>query len=131
LVHYCGRLVLSFLGTTKVFGRCITRLALEFVNFSNNHCLITIRRENRSCRRNPRLEEATPHRPGEYQFQCMREDEMQMCIPTLRQVFPNDELVEIPLKNKGANNTLYQSESSLKVDAESILSNQKVNQSFE
>ena len=56
---------------------------------------------------------------------------MQMCIPTLRQVFPNDELVEIPLKNKGANNTLYQSESSLKVDAESILSNQKVNQSFE
>jgi hypothetical protein len=38
---------------------------------------------------------------GEYQFQYMREEEMEMYLPILKKVFPDyDELAKIWLKNK-------------------------------
>jgi hypothetical protein len=38
---------------------------------------------------------------GEYQFQYMREEEMEMYLPILKKVFPDyDELAKIWLRNK-------------------------------
>lgn len=97
-----GRLGLSFLNAAKVHSGFVGRLALELVNLSNDHHPITIKRGDPFMHVEfvTREGEPSPYM-GEYQFQYLSEDEMQMYIPILRRVFPNyDELGKAWFKNK-------------------------------
>lgn len=98
-----GRMGLSFLNAAKVHSGFIGRLALELVNLSNDRHPITIKRGDpfmhiefldRSGSPSPYI--------GEYQFQYLSEEEMQMYIPILKKVFINfEELAKIWFRNKG------------------------------
>jgi dCTP deaminase len=97
-----GRLGLSFLNAAKVHSGFVGRLALELVNLSNDHHPIMIKRGDPFMHVEFVTREGAPSPyMGEYQFQYMSEDEMQMYIPILRKVFPNyDELGKTWFKNK-------------------------------
>jgi dCTP deaminase len=97
-----GRMGLSFLNAAKVHSGFIGRLALELVNLSNDHHPIMIKRGDPFMHVEFVTREGQPSPyVGEYQFQYMSEDEMQMYIPTLKKVFPNyEELAKAWLKNK-------------------------------
>lgn len=97
-----GRMGLSFLNAAKVHSGFIGRLALELVNLSNDHHPITIKRGDPFMHMEfvTREGEPSPYM-GEYQFQYMREEEMEMYLPILKKVFPDyDELAKIWLRNK-------------------------------
>jgi dCTP deaminase len=97
-----GRMGLSFLNAAKVHSGFIGRLALELVNLSNDHHPITIRRGDPFMHVEFVTREGQPSPyMGEYQFQYMSEDEMQMYAPILKKVFPNyEDLAKAWLKNK-------------------------------
>jgi len=97
-----GRMGLSFLNAAKVHSGFIGRLALELVNLSNDRRPITIKRGDPFMHIEfvTREGEPSPYM-GEYQFQYLTDEEMQMYIPILKKLFPNyDELAKIWLKNK-------------------------------
>jgi dCTP deaminase len=97
-----GRLGLSFLNAAKVHSGFVGRLALELVNLSNDHHPITIKRGDPFMHVEFVTRDGAPSPyMGEYQFQYMSEDEMQMYVPILKKVFPNyDELGKTWFKNK-------------------------------
>jgi dCTP deaminase len=97
-----GRMGLSFLNAAKVHSGFIGRLALELVNLSNDHHPIMIKRGDPFMHVEFVTREGQPSPyTGEYQFQYMSEEEMQMYIPTLKRIFPNyEELAKTWLKNK-------------------------------
>jgi dCTP deaminase len=97
-----GRLGLSFLNAAKVHSGFVGRLALELVNLSNDHHPINIKRGDPFMHVEFVTREGAPSPyMGEYQFQYMSEDEMQMYVPILKKVFPNyDELGKAWFKNK-------------------------------
>jgi len=97
-----GRVGLSFLNAAKVHSGWIGRLALELVNLSNERTPITIRKGEPLMHIEfiTRIGNPSPY-IGEYQFQYMTENEVNMYIPILRKVFPDfDSLTKIWLKNK-------------------------------
>ncbi|HVP16357.1 MAG TPA: hypothetical protein VMT42_03225 [candidate division Zixibacteria bacterium] len=97
-----GRMGLSFLNAAKVHSGFVGRLALELVNLSNDRCPITIKRGDPFMHVEFVTREGAPSPyMGEFQFQYLSEEEMQMYIPILKRVFPNyDELARTWLKNK-------------------------------
>jgi dCTP deaminase len=97
-----GRMGLSFLNAAKVHSGFVGRLALELVNLSNDRCPITIKRGDPFMHVEFVTREGGPSPyMGEFQFQYLSEEEMQMYIPILKRVFPNyDELAKTWLKNK-------------------------------
>jgi len=97
-----GRMGLSFLNAAKVHSGFIGRLALELVNLSNNRCPITIKHGDPFMHIEFVTREGQPAPyTGEYQFQYLTDDEIQMYIPILKKTFPNyDELAKTWLKNK-------------------------------
>lgn len=99
-----GRMGLSFLNAAKVHSGFIGRLALEIVNLSNDRYPITIKRGDPFMHIEfiTREGEPSPYM-GEYQFQYLTDEEVQMYIPILKKVFPNyDELAKIWFRNKRA-----------------------------
>ncbi|MEM1589216.1 MAG: hypothetical protein QXZ68_04490 [Candidatus Bathyarchaeia archaeon] len=97
-----GRMGLSFLNAAKVHSGFVGRLALEVVNLSNDRCPITIKRGDPFMHIEfiKREGEPSPY-VGEYQFQYLTDEEVQMYIPILKRVFPNyEELAKIWFKNK-------------------------------
>ena len=97
-----GRMGLSFLNAAKVHSGFVGRLALELVNLSNDRRPITIKRGDPFMHIEFVTREGSPSPyMGEFQFQYLREDEMKMYIPILKEVFPDyDELAKTWLKNK-------------------------------
>ena len=97
-----GRMGLSFLNAAKVHSGFIGRLALELVNLSNNRTPITIKRGDPFMHIEfvTREGEPSPYIGG-YQFQYLTDEELQMYVPILKEVFPNyDELAKTWFKNK-------------------------------
>jgi len=97
-----GRVGLSFLNAAKVHSGWVGRLALELVNLSNERAPITIRKGEPLMHIEfiTRIGNPSPY-IGEYQFQYMTENEVNMYIPILKKVFPDfDSLTKIWLKNK-------------------------------
>src|SRR3990170_5632462 len=97
-----GRMGLSFLNAAKVHSGFVGRLALELVNLSNDRRPITIKRGDPFMHIEfvTREGEPAPYN-GEYQFQYLTDDEMQMYIPILKKIFPNyDELAKFWFRNK-------------------------------
>jgi dCTP deaminase len=97
-----GRMGLSFLNAAKVHSGFAGRLALELVNLSNDRHPITIKRGDPFMHIEfvTREGEPSPYN-GEYQFQYLTDDEMQMYIPIMKKIFTNyDELAKIWFKNK-------------------------------
>jgi dCTP deaminase len=97
-----GRMGLSFLNAAKVHSGFIGRLALELVNLSNDRRPITIKRGDPFMHMEfiTRDGEPSPYM-GEFQFQYLTDEEIQMYIPILKTVFDNyDELAKIWFKNK-------------------------------
>lgn len=91
-----GRMGLSFLNAAKVHSGFVGRLALEIVNLSNDRGPITIKRGDPFMHIEfiTRDGEPSPY-TGSYQFQYLTEEEKQMYIPILKNVFPNyEELAE-------------------------------------
>ncbi|MDI6690426.1 MAG: hypothetical protein QME50_00970 [Candidatus Bathyarchaeota archaeon] len=97
-----GRTGLSFLNAAKVHSGFVGRLALELVNLSNDRCPITIKRGDPFMHIEFVTREGLPSPyTGEYQFQYLTDEEMQMYIPILKSVFKNyDELAKAWFKNK-------------------------------
>jgi dCTP deaminase len=97
-----GRMGLSFLNAAKVHSGFVGRLALELVNLSNDRRSITIKRGDPFMHIEFVTREGSPSPyMGEYQFQYLSEDEMQMYIPILKKVFPDyNDLSKTWLKNK-------------------------------
>jgi dCTP deaminase len=97
-----GRMGLSFLNAAKVHSGFVGRLALELVNLSNDRRPITIKRGDPFMHIEFVTREGSPSPyMGEYQFQYLSEDEMQMYIPILKKVFPDyNDLSKTWLKNK-------------------------------
>jgi len=97
-----GRMGLSFLNAAKVHSGFVGRLALELVNLSNDRRPITIKRGDPFMHVEFVTREGKPAPyDGEYQFQFLSDDEMQMYIPILKKVFPDyDELSKAWFKNK-------------------------------
>ncbi len=97
-----GRMGLSFLNAAKVHSGFVGRLALELVNLSNDRRPITIKRGDPFMHIEFITREGDPSPyMGEYQFQYLSEDEMQMYIPILKRVFPDyEELEKAWFKNK-------------------------------
>jgi dCTP deaminase len=97
-----GRMGLSFLNAAKVHSGFVGRLALELVNLSNDRRPITIKRGDPFMHIEFVTREGAPSPyMGEYQFQYLSEDEMQMYIPILKKVFPDyNDLSKTWLKNK-------------------------------
>ena len=97
-----GRMGLSFLNAAKVHSGFVGRLALELVNLSNDRCPITIKRGDPFMHIEfvTREGEASPYN-GEYQFQYLTDEEMQMYIPILKKFFQNyGELAKAWFRNK-------------------------------
>ncbi|MCK5628491.1 hypothetical protein KAI12_03410 [Candidatus Bathyarchaeota archaeon] len=96
-----GRMGLSFLNAAKVHNGFVGRLALELVNLSNDRRSITIKRGDPFMHMEFITREGGPAPyMGEYQFQYMTDEETQMYIPILQEVFPNyDELAKKWFKN--------------------------------
>ena len=97
-----GRLGLSFLNAAKVHSGFVGRLALELVNLSNDRHPIMIKRGDPFMHVEFVAREGLPAPyNGEYQFQFMTDDEVQMYTPILKKVFPNyAELSKLWFKNK-------------------------------
>jgi len=97
-----GRMGLSFLNAAKVHSGFVGRLALELVNLSNDRRPITIKRGDPFMHVEFVTREGAPAPyDGEYQFQYLTDEEMQMYIPILKKVFVNyDELAKVWFKNK-------------------------------
>ncbi len=92
-----GREGLSFLNAAKVHSGFLGRLALELVNLSNERAPITIRAGDPLMHIEfiTRIGEPSPY-IGQYQFQYINEEEKELYIPILKEVFDNyDELMEI------------------------------------
>lgn len=87
-----GRMGLSFLNAAKVHSGFVGRLALELVNLSNDRVPITIKRGDPFMHIEfvTREGEPSPY-TGEYQFQYLTRDELEMYIPILKEAFPNYE----------------------------------------
>ena len=85
-----GRMGLSFLNAAKVHSGFVGRLALELVNLSNDRAPITIKRGDPFMHIEfvTREGEPSPY-DGEYQFQYLADEELQMYIPILKKVFTN------------------------------------------
>lgn len=97
-----GRMGLSFLNAAKVHSGFIGRLALELVNLSNDRRPITIKRGDPFMHMEfiARDGDPSPYM-GEFQFQYLSDEEIQMYIPILKTVFHNyEELAKIWFKNK-------------------------------
>ncbi len=97
-----GRAGLSFLNAAKVHSGFAGRLALELVNLSNERAPITIRTGDPLMHIEfiTRLGKPSPY-IGEYQFQYMTNEEVDMYIPIMKEVFSDfDSLAKIWLKNK-------------------------------
>ncbi|MDH5447455.1 MAG: hypothetical protein OEY24_00615 [Candidatus Bathyarchaeota archaeon] len=96
-----GRMGLSFLNAAKVHSGFIGRLALEIVNLSNDRRSITIKRGDPFMHIEFITRQGTPSPyTGQYQFQYLTEEEIQMYIPILKKVFPNyEELTKKWFKN--------------------------------
>lgn len=97
-----GRMGLSFLNAAKVHSGFVGRLALEIVNLSNDRAPITIKRGDPFMHIEfiTREGKASPY-VGEYQFQYLTDEELQMYVPILQKVFPNyDELARSWFRNK-------------------------------
>lgn len=97
-----GRMGLSFLNAAKVHSGFIGRLALELVNLSNERRPITIKRGDPFMHIEFLTREGGPSPyMGEFQFQYLSDDEIQMYIPILKKVFPNyEDLAKAWFKNK-------------------------------
>lgn len=96
-----GRMGLSFLNAAKVHSGFTGRLALELVNLSNDRCPITIKRGDPFMHIEfvTREGEPSPY-SGEYQFQYLTDEEMQMYISIMKKVFSNyDELAKTWFRN--------------------------------
>ena len=97
-----GRMGLSFLNAAKVHSGFIGRLALELVNLSNDRRPITIKRGDPFMHMEfiTRDGEPSPYM-GEFQFQYLTDEEIQMYLPILKIIFSNyDELAKTWFKNK-------------------------------
>ena len=97
-----GRMGLSFLNAAKVHSGFIGRLALELVNLSNDRRPIIIKRGDPFMHIEfiSRDGDPSPYM-GEFQFQYLTEEEIQMYIPILKTVFSNyEELAKLWFKNK-------------------------------
>jgi dCTP deaminase len=97
-----GRMGLSFLNAAKVHSGFVGRLALELVNLSNDRRPITIKRGDPFIHIEfvTREGEPAPY-DGEYQFQYLTDDEMNMYIPIMKKIFVKyDELAKIWFRNK-------------------------------
>jgi len=97
-----GRAGLSFLNAAKVHSGFLGRLALELVNLSNERRPITISRGDPLMHIEfiTRIGKPSPY-IGEFQFQYMSDEEVEMYIPIMKELFDNyDELAEIWFKNK-------------------------------
>lgn len=85
-----GRMGLSFLNAAKVHSGFVGRLALELVNLSNNRTPITIKRGDPFMHIEFVTREGKPAPyNGKYQFQYLTDEELQMYIPVLEEVFPH------------------------------------------
>ncbi len=85
-----GRMGLSFLNAAKVHSGFVGRLALELVNLSNERVPIIIKRGDPFMHIEFITREGKPSPyVGEYQFQFMTPDEVQIYIPILKKVFPD------------------------------------------
>lgn len=84
-----GRMGLSFLNAAKVHSGFVGRLALELVNLSNERAPITIRRGDPLIHLEflARAGDPAPYQ-GQYMFQYMGEEEVQMYIELLARDFP-------------------------------------------
>ncbi len=97
-----GRAGLSFLNAAKVHSGFVGRLALELVNLSNDRTPITIKRGDPLMHIEfiTRIGKPSPY-IGEYQFQFMTDEEIDLYVPILKEVFPNyKELEKIWFKSK-------------------------------
>jgi len=96
-----GRMGLSFLNAAKVHSGFVGRLALELVNLSNERSPITINKGDPLMHIEFITREGKPSPyVGEYQFQYMKPEEIEMYIPILKEVFPAyNELARIWMKN--------------------------------
>ena len=97
-----GRMGLSFLNAAKVHSGFVGRLALELVNLSNDRAPITIKRGDPFMHIEfvTREGEPSPY-DGEYQFQYLADEELQMYISILKKVFANyDELAKRWFRNR-------------------------------
>jgi dCTP deaminase len=85
-----GRMGLSFLNAAKVHSGFVGRLALELVNLNNDRKPITIKRGDPLMHIEfiTRIGAPSPY-TGQYQFQYMTEEEKQMYIPFLKEIFQN------------------------------------------
>ena len=97
-----GRMGLSFLNAAKVHSGFVGRLALELVNLSNDRAPITIKRGDPFMHIEFVTREGGPSPyDGEYQFQYLADEELQMYIPILKKVFTNyDELAKRWFRNR-------------------------------
>jgi len=87
-----GRLGLSFLNAAKIHSGWVGRLALELVNLSNERAPITIRRGEPFIHAEFITREGDPAPYiGEYQFQFMTPEEVEMYIPILKETIANYE----------------------------------------
>ena len=90
-----GRMGLSFLNAAKVHSGWVGRLALELVNLSNERSPITINRGDPLMHIEFITREGTPSPyVGEYQFQFMSPEEVDMYVPILKETIPNYEEYE-------------------------------------
>ncbi len=83
-----GRMGLSFLNAAKVHSGFVGRLALELVNLSNNRQPIAIKRGDPLMHIEfmSRLGEPSPY-SGQYQFQYMSDEEIEMYVNILTSEF--------------------------------------------
>ncbi|UCF45508.1 MAG: hypothetical protein JSW44_00155 [Candidatus Bathyarchaeota archaeon] len=97
-----GRKGLSFLNAAKVHSGFIGRLVLELVNLSNERYPITIKRGDPFMHIEFITREGKPSPyMGEFQFQYLTDEEIQMYLPILKRVFPNyEELAKTWFKMK-------------------------------
>lgn len=97
-----GRAGLSFLNAAKVHSGFVGRLALELVNLSNDRTPITIRKGDPLIHIEfiTRIGKPYPYK-GVYQFQYMTDEEIQVYVPVLKEVFDNyEELEKVWFKSK-------------------------------
>jgi dCTP deaminase len=97
-----GRMGLSFLNAAKIHSGFIGRIVLELVNLSNDRKPITIKRGDPFMHMEfiSRDGEPSPYM-GEFQFQYLSDEEINMYVPILKRVFSNyEELAKIWFKNK-------------------------------
>jgi len=85
-----GRAGLSFLNAAKAHSGFVGRIVLEVVNLSNERKPITIKRGDPFMHFEfiTRVGEAYPYK-GEYQFQYMSEEEIEMYIKIMKNNWPN------------------------------------------